>query len=79
MEDVRVGKAKYSLDVIGDFSILVADVTAIFDHYLKYYVKSNGVVSALPTGPNTSEVMMEAQKTLTAIFAQLQYPPKVPE
>ena len=74
-----IGKAKDSLDVIGDCSIRVADVTATFGHYLKYYVQSNGVVSALPTGPNAFAVMMEAQKTLTASFAQLRNPPKVPE
>ena len=76
MEDVRVGKAKDSLDVIGDFSILVADVTATFGHYLKYYVKSNEVVPALSTGSNAFEVMMKAQKTLTASSAHLRHPPK---
>ena len=79
LEDVRVGKAKDSLDVIGDFSILVADVTATFGRYLKYYVKSSEVVPALSAGSNAFEVMMRAQKTLTASSAQLRHPPKVPE
>ena len=74
---MRVGKAKNSLDVIADFSILVADVKATFGCYLKCYVKSNEVVPALSTGPN--EVMMKAQKTSTASSAQLRHPPKVPE
>lgn len=62
------------MDMIGDISLLVADVTAAFGRYLRYHVKVQA--TATPSqAPNAFEIMMAAQRTLSASASQVRHPP----
>ena len=46
IEDVRIGNTKESMDMIGDFNLLIADVSAAFGRHIKYHVRSETLSTA---------------------------------
>ena len=81
IEDVRVGNTKESMDMIGDFNLLIADVSAAFGRYIKYHVRSETLSTATqqPTSSprNAFEVMMAAQGIMHATVRTTRHPPPV--
>lgn len=49
IEDVRVGNTKESMDMIGDFTLLIADVSVTFGRHIKYHVRSETSSTATQT------------------------------
>ena len=76
VEDVRVRKAKESMDIVGDYDLLVSDVIAAFGRYFKYHVNSKSP-SPPPQAANAFEIMMAAQRMLDASANQVRRPPAV--
>ena len=66
---------KESMDMVGDLSLLVTDVTVAFGCYLKYHVRSSMFSSPTPATRNTSDVMMTARRNLEASASQMRHPP----
>lgn len=80
IEDVRVGNTKESMDMIGDFSLLIVDVSSAFGRYIKYRVRSevsSTTTQATPGPRNAFEVMMAAQGIIHATARTARHPPSV--
>ena len=76
IEDVRVGKKKESLDVVGDYDVLISDVIQCFGRYLKYHVRDiSPPQQSQHTRVDAFSIMMAAQRSLGAI----RFPPDVVE
>ena len=50
------------MDAVGDNNLLVSDVTAVFGHYIKYYVKCYSTQTVKPR-VNVFEIMLSAHIT----------------
>ena len=63
-----MGKSKECLDAVGDNSLLVSAVTAIFGYYIKYYVKCYSTQTVKPCARvNAFEIMLSAQASLSSV------------
>lgn len=60
IEDVRVGNTKDNMDMIGDLTLRLADLSATFGRYMKYHIRSHASSSPAPTAQNAFEIMMAA-------------------
>ena len=40
IEDIYVGNSKETLDIVGDHSLRVKEVTSMFGHFMKYRLKA---------------------------------------
>ena len=76
VKDVCVGKAKESMDIVGDYDLLVSDVTAALGCYYKYHVKGKSP-SPPPQATNAFKIMMAAQRMLDVSTSQVRHPPAV--
>ena len=69
------------MDMIGDFNLLIADVSAAFGRYIKYHVRSETLSTATqqptPSPRNAFEVMMAAQGIMHATVRTTRHPPPV--
>ena len=76
IEDVRVGKNKESLDVVGDYDVLISDVIQCFGRYLKYHLRGTSPPQqSQHTRVDAFSIMMAAQRSLDA----KRFPPDVVE
>ena len=66
IEEVRVGKSKECIDTVGDNNLLVSVGTAVFGHYIKYYVKCFSTQTVKPH-VNAFEIMLSAQAMMSSV------------
>ena len=54
------------MDTVGDNNLLVSDVTAVFGHYIKYYVKCYSTQTVKPR-VNAFEIMLSVQAAMSSV------------
>ena len=76
IENIYVGKTKEALDLVGDHSLVVKEVTSMFGHFIKFRVRAEEleVQAQQVVRTNAFDVLMRTQRQLQLVC----YPPDVP-